>query len=217
VEAPVPGIPEIPVSSVRAADRLDRLPPSRWLTGVMGILFLGWLLESYDIGLTGSVLPSLTHVYHLSTGAESLVVIASTVGIVLGIVPAGRLADRWGRKPVLIGGTVVYAVLSFGTAFAANADQIIVLRLLAGLAMGAVFPLPYAYAAEVCPPSVRGRFTGFADSFLSVGYFLSPLFAAVLIPSVDDDTGWRVMFLLGAAPLLFAVLAWRFLPESPRW
>jgi putative MFS transporter len=217
VEALLLGIPERPVTSLGAGERLDRLPPSRWLTGVMGVLFLGWLVESYDIGLTGSVLPSLTHVYHLGTGAESLVAIASTVGIVLGIVPAGWLADRWGRKPVLIGGTVVYAVLSFATAFAANAEQIIVLRLLAGLAMGAVFPLPYAYAAELCPPAVRGRFTGVADAFLSVGYFLSPLLAAVLIPSVDNDTGWRVMFLLGASPLLFAALAWRFLPESPRW
>lgn len=211
------GIPERPVSGAPAADRLDRLPPSRWLAGVMGILFLGWLLESYDIGLTGSVLPSLTHVYRLGAGAESLVAVASTVGIVLGIVPAGWLADRWGRKPVLVWGTVVYAVLSFGTAFAANVDQIIALRLLAGLAMGAVFPLPYAYAAELCPPSVRGRLTGVADSFLSVGYFLSPVLAAVLIRSVDDGTGWRVMFLIGVSPLLFALLAWRFLPESPRW
>lgn len=183
----------------------------------MAILFLGWLLESYDIGLTGSVLPSLTHLYHLSAGTESLVAIASTVGIVLGIVPAGWLADRWGRKPVLVIGTLVYAVLSFGTAFAASADQIIVLRLLAGLAMGAVFPLPYAYAAELCPPTVRGRLTGVADSFLSVGYFLSPVLAAILIPSVNDETGWRVMFLVGVSPLLFAALAWRFLPESPRW
>ncbi|MBO0851527.1 MAG: MFS transporter, partial [Pseudonocardia sp.] len=195
------GISECTPNSARAADRLDRLPPSRWLVGVMAILFLGWLLESYDIGLTGSVLPSLTHVYHLGAGAESLVAIASTVGIVLGIVPAGWLADRWGRKPVLVWGTVVYAVLSFGTAFVANVDQVVVLRLVAGLAMGAVFPLPYAYAAELCPPAVRGRLTGIADSFLSVGYFLSPVLAALLIHSLDDGTGWRVMFLIGASPL----------------
>ena len=58
---------------VHAAERLDRLPVSRWLTGVMAILFLGWLVESYDIGLTGSVLPSLTALYHLNTGLKSAV------------------------------------------------------------------------------------------------------------------------------------------------
>jgi MFS transporter, putative metabolite:H+ symporter len=202
---------------VRAAERLDRLPASRWLTKVMAVLFLGWLVESYDIGLGGSVLPSLTHVYHLGTGLESVVSISSAAGIVLGIVPAGRLADRFGRKRIMIAGTVAYAVLTFLTGLAPGIAWVIALRVLAGIAMGAVFPLPYAYGAELCPPAIRGRFTGIADSFLSVGYFLSPLLALVLIPSVTDSTGWRVMFFLGGLPIIFAVLAWRYLPESPRW
>jgi putative MFS transporter len=202
---------------VRAAERLDRLPASRWLTGVMAVLFLGWLVESYDIGLTGSVLPSLTHVYHLGTAAKSLVAISSAAGIVLGIVPAGRLADRFGRKRIMVAGTVAYSLLTFLTGLAPGIAWVIALRVLAGMAMGAVFPLPYAYGAELCPPGLRGRFTGIADSFLSVGYFLSPLLALVLIPSVTNDTGWRVMFFLGGVPVIFAVLAWKFVPESPRW
>lgn len=201
----------------RAAERLDRLPASRWLKIVMGVLFLGWLVESYDIGLIGSVLPSLTHLYHLDTGQKSLVATASTIGIVCGILPAGWLADRYGRKPVLIGGTLSYAALTVVTGFAAGIEVVIVLRMLAGLAMGAVFPLPYAYGSELCPPVNRGRFTGIADSFLSIGYFASPLLATFLIPNVANNTGWRVMFYLGGLPVLFALLAWRMLPESPRW
>jgi MFS transporter, putative metabolite:H+ symporter len=202
---------------VHAAQRLDRLPATRWLKGVMAILFLGWLVESYDIGLTGSVLPSLTTVYHLSTGLKSVVAISSAVGIVLGIGPAGWLADRLGRKRVMVAGTVAYSALTFLTGLAPNIAMVIALRVLAGIAMGAVFPLPYAYGSELCPPSLRGRFTGIADSFLSVGYFLSPLLALLLIPSAANDTGWRVMFLLGGLPVVFAILAWRYLPESPRW
>ena len=202
---------------VRAGARLDRLPASRWLTKVMIILFLGWLVESYDIGLSGSVLPSLTHLYHLSTGAESLVSISSAVGIVLGIVPAGWLADRFGRKRIMVAGTVAYAVLTFACGLAPGIAVVVALRVLAGIAMGAVFPLPYAYGAELCPPAIRGRFTGIADSFLSVGYFLSPLLALALIPSVTSGTGWRVMFFLGGLPIIFAFLAWRYVPESPRW
>src|ERR1700744_2593489 len=205
------------VGPAGAAERLDRLPVSRWLTGVMAVLFLGWLVESYDIGLTGSVLPSLTSVYHLSTGMKTAVSISSSAGVVLGIVPAGWLADRFGRKRVMIAGTVGYAVLSFLTGLAPDIAVVIALRVLAGVAMGAVFPLPYAYGAELCPPSVRGRFTGIADSFLSIGYFLSPLLALVLIPSVTSTGGWRVMFFLGGLPIVFALLAWRYVPESPRW
>ncbi|HWE13462.1 MAG TPA: MFS transporter [Solirubrobacteraceae bacterium] len=183
----------------------------------MAILFLGWLVESYDIGLTGSVLPSLTGVYHLGTGLKTVVSISAAAGIVLGIAPAGWLADRFGRKRVMIAGTVAYSVLTCLTGLAGDIATVIVLRALAGIAMGAVFPLPYAYAAELCPPALRGRFTGIADSFLSIGYFLSPVLALVLIPTATNDTGWRVMFFLGALPLVFAVLAWRYVPESPRW
>lgn len=202
--------------SARAAERLDSLPVSRWLTGVMAVLFLGWLVESYDIGLTGSALPALTSVYHLSTGMKSLVSISSSAGVVLGIVPAGWLADRVGRKRVMIGGTIAYSALTFATGAATGIGAVIALRVLAGIAMGAVFPLPYAYGIELCPPGVRGKFTGIADTFLSIGYFLSPLLALVLIPTADSS-GWRVMFFLGGIPIVFAALAWKFVPESPRW
>ncbi|HET9075415.1 MAG TPA: MFS transporter, partial [Acidimicrobiales bacterium] len=202
---------------VTAAARLDRLPTTPWLVAMLALLFLSWFVESYDIGLTGAVLPSLTHQYHLSTGMKSVVSIAANAGIVIGIVPAGRLADRFGRKPVLIAGTLAYSVLTFMTGLAPSLAAVVTLRVLAGLAMGAVFPLPYIYASELCAPSRRARLTGLADSFLSVGYFVSPLLAMALIPTVEDTTGWRVMFLLGGIPALFALLAWRFLPESPRW
>jgi putative MFS transporter len=199
-----------------AAERLDRLPVTRWLGKVMVVLFLGWLVESYDIGLTGSVLPSLSHIYHLSTGEKSLVATASTIGIVVGIVPAGWLADRYGRKRVLIAGTVMYALVTFATGFAGDVAEIVALRAIAGTAMGAVFPLPYAYGAELCPPTVRGRFTGVADSFLSIGYFASPLLAVFLVPTTSS-AGWRTMFYIGGLPIVFALVVWRLLPESPRW
>lgn len=201
----------------RAAARLDRLPASKWLAGIMGLLFLSWLIESYDIGLTGSVLPSLTQQFGLSTGMKSFVAVAANIGIVIGIVPAGRLADHFGRRKVLIVGTAAYAILTFSTGFVHGLDSLIALRIVDGIAMGAVFPIPYIYASELCPPNRRGRFTGWADSFLSFGYFLSPLLALILIPNVHDTHGWRVMFMIGGMPILFALLAWRFVPESPRW
>ena len=201
----------------RAAARLDRLPATGWLTGIMGLLFLSWLIESYDIGLTGSVLPSLTQQFALSTGMKSFVAIAANIGIVIGIVPAGRLADRFGRRNVLIIGTAAYAVLTFATGFVHGIGELITMRIVDGMAMGAVFPIPYIYASELCPANRRGRFTGWADSFLSFGYFLSPLLALILIPNINDTQGWRVMFMIGGIPILFALLAWRFLPESPRW
>jgi len=183
----------------------------------MSLLFLSWLIESYDIGLTGSVLPSLTQQFALSTGMKSFVAISANIGIVIGIVPAGRLADRFGRRRVLILGTIAYAALTFATGFTHSANSLITLRIADGMAMGAVFPIPYIFASELCPPHRRGRFIAWADSFLSIGYFLSPLLAFRLIPNVENTTGWRIMFMIGGLPILFALLIWRCLPESPRW
>lgn len=135
-------------SPPRAAARLDRLPASKWLAGVMGLLFLSWLIESYDIGLTGSVLPSLTQQFALSTSMKSFVAIAANIGIVIGIVPAGRLSDHFGRRNVLIAGTFAYAVFTFATGLVHGIDSLIALRIADGRAMGAVFPLPYIYAAR---------------------------------------------------------------------
>jgi putative MFS transporter len=196
--------------------RLDRLPPNNWLRGILVLLFLSWFVEAYDIGLTGSVLPSLTHQYALTTTMKVFVSICANIGIVVGIVPAGWLADRYGRRKVLIAGTTAYAVLTFCVGLSSGIGWFIALRMLDGVAMGAVFPLPYIFASELCPPNRRGRFTGWADSCLSIGYFLSPLLATFLIPNLDSK-GWRTMFLLGGIPIFFAAVAWRFLPESPRW
>jgi putative MFS transporter len=203
-------------ASSRAAERLDRLPPNSWVRGILALLFLSWFVEAYDIGLTGAVLPSLTHQYTLGTALKVFASISANIGIVIGILPAGRLADRFGRRNVLIIGTAAYAALTFSVAFASGIGWFIALRMLDGMAMGAVFPLPYVYATEICPPNRRGRYTGWADSCLSIGYFVSPLLALVLIPTVES-TGWRTMFLIGGTPILFAILAWKFLPESPRW
>lgn len=183
----------------------------------MTLLFLSWLIESYDIGLTGSVLPSLTRQFALSTGMKTFVAIAANIGVVIGIIPAGRLADHFGRKKVLLFGTIAYAVLAFATGFTHSANSFVTLRILDGMAMGAIFPIPYILASEFCPPHRRGRYIAWADSFLSMGYFLSPLLALALIPNVQNTTGWRIMFMIGGLPLFFAIFIWRYLPESPRW
>lgn len=203
-------------STATIGARLDCLPRSPWLIRTMFVLFLGWLAESYDIGLIGNVLPSLTKAYHLTSGDKSLIATASTIGIVIGIVPAGYLADRFGRKRVFITGIITYALLTFATGFAGSATTVIMLRFLAGLGMGAVFPLPYTIASELCPAAVRGRLTGLADSFLSVGYFLAPLIAIWVIPSITSE-GWRTMFFIGGIPLFYTIAVWRWIPESPRW
>src|SRR5438874_3722270 len=178
---------------------------------------VAWLVESYDVGVIGSVLPSLQKEFQLGAFSVGLLAIASTLGIVIGVIPAGWMADTIGRKKILITGTAWYAVFSLLCGLAPTPAALVVLRFVAGLGMGAIFPIPYAMAAELTPQHFRGAMTAILDSFLSVGYFAAPLIAFAVIPSMAQDLGWRVLFFIGGFPLLFVPALLKWMPESPRW
>src|SRR5947209_1870244 len=197
--------------------RIDRLPLSREIWSIMVLGGVAWLVESYDVGVIGRVLPSLQKELQLGAFSVGRLAIASTLGIVIGVIPAGWMADTIGRKKILIFGTAWYSLFSLLCGFAPTPTALVGLRFLAGVGMGAIFPIPYAMAAELTPRHFRGAMTAVLDSFLSVGYFAAPLIAFAVIPSMSQDLGWRVLFFIGGFPLLFVPALLKWMPESPRW
>src|SRR6266566_989697 len=197
--------------------RIDRLPLSREIWSIMLLAGVAWLVETSDVGVIGSVLPSLQKEFQLGAFSVGLLSIASTLGIVIGVIPAGWRADTIGRKKILVTGTAWYSVFSLLCGFAPTPAALVVLRFVAGLGMGAIFPIPYAMAAELTPRHFRGAMTAILDSFLSVGYFAAPLIAFAVIPSMSQDMGWRVLFYIGGFPLLFVPALLKWMPESPGW
>src|SRR2546421_240873 len=131
--------------------RIDRLPMSREIWGIMLLAGVAWLVESYDVGVIGSVLPSLQKEFQLGAFSVGLLAIASTLGIVIGVIPAGWMAHTIGRKNTLITGTAWYSVFALLCGFAPTPAALVVLRFLAGLGMGAIFPIPYAMASVQLP------------------------------------------------------------------
>lgn len=198
-------------------ERLERLPRTWWAYKVLVLCSLAWLIEAVDIGIVGVILPTVTGLFELSPGQVSQLAVASTVGIIIGVIPSGIMADRIGRKRVLIAGMTVSTILTLLCAFAPSIGWLVALRFLAGLGMGAMFPLPYSMMSELVPSRMRGRATGIMDSLLSVGYFVSPLLGALIIPNTAPDVGWRMLFVLGGLPVVYVFILARFLPESPRW
>lgn len=204
-------------ATVGAADRLDRLPRTKYYWAVLGLAALGWICLSYDIGLVGSILPSLKKVFDITASESGYIVGSSTLGIVIGLIPAGHISDKFGRRNVLIVGIIWYSVFSLLSALSPSWIWFAVLRLIMGIGLGATFPVPYTYMAELTPSRHRGAATSILDSFLSIGYFIAPLLAIGIIPSLATDVGWRVLTAFGALPLLYALAVFLFLPESPRW
>lgn len=178
---------------------------------------LAWFIESYDIGLMSVVLLPFKQLFHLTGSDTGLLVASAAVGIVIGVVPSGFLADRFGRKRVLITALVWYSLLTLVTGFSPGWHVVLVLRFLAGLGLGAMFPLPYTLLAELSPKHARGRVAGILDAFLSVGYFAAPLVGGWIMSTTGLLTGWRILFFLGGIGIVYAVILMIWLPESPRW
>ncbi|WP_165423798.1 MFS transporter [Ktedonosporobacter rubrisoli] len=197
-------------------ERIDRLPVNWVIVRIMLLAGIAWFIESYDIGIIGNALPLINKHYPLNAFSQGWLVAASTLGIVVAIVPASWIADQFGRKRVLIFGTAWYAVFSFLCGLATNIPLLFALRLISGFGMGAVFPIPYAIASEYMPRRLRGAMTGILDSFLSFGYFLAPVLALLIVPAFPVDS-WRYLFYIGGLPLLFVPVLIFAMPESARW
>jgi MFS transporter, putative metabolite:H+ symporter len=197
--------------------RLDRIPFNKKIIFFTLLLGLVWIVEAFDIGIISPVLFLLRSVWHLPPRQVGLVASAGTFGIVLGLLPAGRAADRFGRKTTLIWGIVIFSVFTFVAAASQNVIELAAFRFLAGLGQGAVFPVPYLLLSEFVNKKQRGMSVGLSNSLLGFSYGLNTLVAALIVGHVPDAVAWRSLLVLGGATILIIPLIIKYLPESPRF
>ncbi len=197
--------------------RLNRIPLNRTIIGIMVLLFLAWTVESFDIGVVGTVVLTLTKLWHLSPSEEGLLGISSTIGIVIGLIPAGRLADKFGRRRLLMVGIAVFSTFTLLGAAASNLPEMVVLRGIAGLGEGAVFPIPYLMLSEFVHKHKRGAAVGWVNGVLTGAYVLPTWVGAWAVSTFPPDTAWHVPFILGGIPLILLIPLAIWLPESPRF
>jgi SHS family lactate transporter-like MFS transporter len=131
----------------------------------------------------------------------------------LGALVFGWLAEKYGRRPILMLNVISYSLFEFASAFAPNLATLLLLRALFGFAMGGEWGVGAALALETLPAKGRGFFSG----LLQEGYVIGFLLASVLFTFVFDQVGWRGMFILGALPALLVFYIRRTVDESPAW
>jgi MFS transporter, putative metabolite:H+ symporter len=204
-------------SDANLLSRLDRAPVTRKLRVGISVVVLVWLLESFDIGLVSVLILVLGPEWDLSSGQIGLLGASGTIGLLAGMLPAGRMADLFGRKRVLIVGTAVFAAFTFLSAFATGFVSLVILRMLAGLGEGAIFPVPYLMISELVNKQKRGRIMGYAQWVLNAGYTLPALCGLWAINTFDADWSWRVASMIGGVPLLLLPVLAKWVPESPRF
>jgi sugar porter (SP) family MFS transporter len=186
---------------------------TRFVTVVAGISALGGLLFGYDTGVISGAILFIQKDFGLSAIQEEIVISSVLLGAVIGAAVGGTLADRFGRRRVLILTAVIFALGAVGTALAPTVAWLIAGRVIVGAAIGvASFTAPL-YISEVSPVNIRGRLVSLNQIALTSGIVLSYLVDYALA----DSRGWRWMFGLAAIPATALGIGMLFVPESPRW
>jgi SHS family lactate transporter-like MFS transporter len=174
--------------------------------------YLGWTLDAFDFFLLVFVLKDIAAEFGASIATITLAVTLTLAFRPLGAFLFGRLADRFGRRPILMINIAVYSVLSFSTAFVPNLLMFFIVRALFGIGMGGVWGLGASLSMETIKPESRGVVSGLLQSGYSMGYLL----ASVVFGLVYVHTGWRGMFVVGLLPSLALIpYIYAKVPESP--
>ncbi|GAA7756391.1 MFS transporter [Cupriavidus sp. SHE] len=214
------------ISAGELAARIDRLPATRSTWSLVLLLSLGAYFEFYELFSTAYVLPGIIHSGVLSATTEGFFALdgaasyiaATFLGLLIGVLAFGSIADRLGRRSVFTVALLWYSASAVCMAFQHDAAWLNFWRLMTGIGLGVELVTIDAYLSELVPARIRGR--AFAVSAV-ISYLAVPsvaLMAWWFVPrTVLGLDGWRVVVLMGGVGALFVWLLRLGLPESPRW
>ncbi len=186
-------------------------PFQRRLLGVFGLVWAADAMQVLAVGFTGA---SIAASFGLSLPEALQTGTLFFLGMLIGASLFGRLADRFGRRRVLIVTVAMDAVFGILSAFAPNFAILLALRFMTGLAVGGTLPVDYALMAEFLPARSRGRWLVMLEGFWAVGTVVIALAAWAVSFYVPAD-GWRYIFLVTGFPALIGIWLRLWVPESP--
>lgn len=196
-------------------DLYDEAPLDGRYWRSMAILAVGSIVDYFDFYIVGFILAVVGPQWHLTYGQSSLLLLGGGFGAIAGAVASGVAADRWGRKPALVGGMALAGIASAAIALLPEGAwwMFAVLRFLVGFGIAAVAAPTVALSVEYTPTRLRIVLS----SLLVVSSGIGIMAAAAVAASLLSTFGWRGIAAVGIAPLLMALLAAAFVPESLRW
>lgn len=198
------------------AARLDRIPVitpvhRRWIA-LLGFLFV---FDLVDLNTFAYAAPALRAEWSLSIGGVGAITSAGFVGMFLGAIVGGRLSDRFGRRPVLIGAVFWYSLFSLLSAVSPDAWTLGALRVLTGFGLQATTGVLLVWVSEMFPRALRGRYQALLLAIGLAGVPIAAWVARAVVPLGPD--AWRWIFVVGGLGVVGGLVALRVLPESVRW
>lgn len=201
-------------STVDVAAFIDAQPVGAFQIKLLLICATVLFLDGFDTTAIGYVAPALAKQWNIGKAALGPVFSAGLFGLMIGALLFGPLADRIGRKKIIIFSTLAFGIGTLVTSLVNDVNSLLAIRFLTGLGLGGAMPNTIALTSEFSPHRRRATMVMVMFVGFSIGAALGGLLAAALIPQF----GWRSVFVVGGAAPLFLVpmLAWR-LPESVRF
>ena len=198
--------------------RLDRLPFNAAHRKLLVASGIGWAFDAMDVGLVSFVVAAIAADPHFNLNATEKLWVLSVgfVGMAIGAALGGYFADRVGRKTVFTATLVIFGLANAGMACSWTLVALLIARFIIGLGLGAELPVASTLVSEFSPTRHRGRMTVLLESFWAVGWIIAAAIGAFVIPNTGD-WGWRWALLIGALPLLYAVVTRAHIPESVRF
>ncbi|CAN7662668.1 MFS transporter [Neorhizobium sp. LjRoot104] len=190
----------------------ERVRSPNIIIALCGLLIL---FDGYDLIVYGAVAPALLREgsWALTPGMVGRAASITLFGMLLGALVAGTLADRIGRRKVILGSLLSFSVMMIGSGLAPNFLVFEGTRFLAGLGLGALFPTVTALIIEFSPPKRKAM----AYSTALLGYLMGGILSGILGILLVQTYGWRPLMIIGGAPILLLPLFLRLIPESPEW
>jgi SP family sugar:H+ symporter-like MFS transporter len=204
----------------------DAANQSTWFVFfIASVAAIGGFLFGFDSGVINGTVSALSKAFNANDISTGFNVASVLLGCAIGALVAGPLADKTGRKAVMIVTAIIFALSAWGSGISTSATEFILYRLLGGLGIGAASVLAPAYIAEIAPAAIRGRLATLQQLAIVLGLFTAFL-SNYLIASVAGGAegllflniaAWRWMFWVELIPALLFVVGVMFIPESPRY
>ncbi|MCK7597640.1 sugar porter family MFS transporter [Microbulbifer sp. CAU 1566] len=200
-------------------------PPLPFILLICGVATIGGFLFGFDSGVINGTVTGLQQAFNSNTAGTGFNVASMLLGCAVGAFFAGRLADLWGRKTLLLISAVLFVISAWGSGIASSSPEFVFYRILGGLAVGAASVMSPAYISEIAPAAIRGRLitinqiaiiSGLFTAFVS-NYWLANTAGSAVNEWWMGYSAWRWMFWIEIAPATLFFLALLLIPESPRY